>query len=198
MCQFFESICVKDGVLYNLSNHQLRVNKSLRAFNTPENTISLSAIVNGLSIPSSGWYKLRISYALSGAHLAEFVPYQFKTIATFSLVDIHGQHYNFKWNNRDWINEALKHSGKDEIIMHDQGLIKDSSYANIVFNDGINWVTPEAPLLEGTQRAKLIQDGMIKTGCIHIESLPQFQSFKLINAMLDWENAINYPISLIL
>lgn len=197
MSQFFESICVKDGVICNLSYHQLRVNKTLRAFKTPENTILLSAIVNGLSIPCSGLYKLRISYDLSGAYLAAFVPYQFRTITTFSLVAIQGQQYNFKFENRAWINEALVHSGKDEIIMHDQGIIKDSSYANIVFYDGINWVTPESPLLEGTQRAKLIQDGIIKTGCVRIETLPRFNTFKLINAMMDWENATVYPISFI-
>ena len=33
MSQFFESICVKDGIAKNLAAHQARVNKTLEAFN---------------------------------------------------------------------------------------------------------------------------------------------------------------------
>ena len=92
----------------------------------------------------------------------------------FALVDIKGQSYDYKYENRDWINEALAQSGKDEIMMHDDGLIKDCSYTNIVFFDGVNWYTPESPLLEGTQRVKLIQQGIIIPKALHINDLPNF------------------------
>lgn len=197
MSQFFESIQLNEGLIYNLNQHQERVNKTLKAFSMPENTIELSQIIKTISLPQNGLYKLRVSYGLNGNLHYEFQPYLYKNILNFALVDIEGQEYDFKFSKRDWINEVLKQSGKDEVIMHDAGFVKDSSYANIVFFDGRQWYTPAEPLLEGTQRAKLLNEGIIQAKAIHIDELDSFHSFKLINAMLDWENAIAYSISLI-
>lgn len=197
MYQFFESILVKQGMVYNLNLHQNRVNRTLKAFGMLENTIELAEIVKTLSIPQNGLYKLRVSYGLKGNFQSEMIPYQYKNISNFALVDIKGQHYDFKYENRAWINDALKQSGKDEVMMHDAGFIKDSSYANLVFFDGTNWYTPTNPLLEGTQRAYLLNKGILHTAGIHIDELGRFQSFKLINAMMDWEHATEYSISLI-
>ncbi len=197
MYQFFESIKVKDGVIYNLSNHQDRVNRTLKNFGISENKIALTEIVKTVPIPKKSLYKLRISYGLEGSFQHEMIPYQYKKISKFSLVDIKGQQYDFKFENRAWINDALLQSGKDEIMMHDAGFIKDSSYANLVFFDGSKWYTPAKPLLEGTQRAKLLKDGIIQAKAIHINELDSFHSFRLINAMMLWENSTEYSISLI-
>ncbi len=197
MYQFFESIQVKDGLVCNLNQHQERVNKTLKAFGMPVNKLDLAEIINTISIPTNGLYKLRVSYGLDGNFHYEFQPYQYKKISNFALVDMTGQEYDFKFENRDWINEALLQSGKDEVIMHDAGFVKDSSYANIVFFDGTQWYTPAKPLLQGTQRAKFLKEGIIQARTIHIDELDSFHTFKLINAMLDWENATEYSVSLI-
>jgi 4-amino-4-deoxychorismate lyase len=197
MSQFFESICVKDGIAKNLAAHQARVNKTLEAFNASNNGIELTSIVHQLTIPEVGLFKLRISYDLNGNYQTALNPYQYKQIQHFALVDIKGHRYDYKDENRDWINEALSQSGKDEIMMHDDGLVKDCSYTNIVFYDGVNWFTPESPLLEGTQRAKLIKEGIIKPKALYISDLPNFQKFKCINAMIHWDAAFNYPTHLI-
>lgn len=197
MYQFFESIQLNEGQVYNLNQHQERVNKTLKGFDMPENTIELSEIIKTISLPQNGLYKLRLSYGLNGNFHYEIQPYQYKKIVNFALVEIEGQEYDFKFENRDWINEVLKQSGKDEVIMYDAGFVKDSSYANIVFFDGRQWYTPAEPLLEGTQRSKLLNEGIIQVKAIHIDELDSFHSFKLINAMLDWENATEYSVSLI-
>jgi 4-amino-4-deoxychorismate lyase len=197
MSQFFESIRVKDGIAENLSFHQLRVNKTLNAFHASIDSIVLVDIVKQLVLPPVGLFKLRIFYDLNGNYQPVFTPYQYKQIQNFALVDIKGHRYDYKFSNRDWINEALALSGKEEIIMHDAGLIKDCSYTNIVFFDGINWYTPAASLLEGTQRAKLIQEGIITPKALYISDLPNFQKFKCINAMIQWDVAVEYKIDLI-
>jgi 4-amino-4-deoxychorismate lyase len=197
MSQFFESICVKDGIAENLAAHQSRVNKTLDAFNASNQSIELASIVDELTLPAQGLYKLRISYDLKGNYQSAFTAYQYKQIQNFALVDIKGQGYDYKFSNRDWINEALIQSGKDEIMMHDDGLIKDCSYTNIVFYDGVNWFTPAAPLLEGTQRAKLINEGVIQPKAMYVQDIPGFKKFKCINAMLHWDTAIEYEIGLI-
>ena len=197
MSQFFESICINDRVAENLYFHQARVNKTLNTFDASHNSIELTTIVQELALPTLGLFKLRISYDLNGNYEAKCNPYQYKQINDFALVDIKGHRYDYKYANRDWINEALAQYGKDEIIMHDDGLIKDCSYTNIVFFDGANWYTPESPLLEGTQRAKLIQEGIIITKALHVDELPNFQKFKCINAMIHWDIAVEYKIDLI-
>ena len=198
MSQFFESICVKDGIAENLAAHQSRVNKTLDAFNTSNHSIELASIVDELILPAEGLYKLRISYDLNGNYQSAFTAYQYRQVQNFALVDIKGQGYDYKFSNRDWINEALIQSGKDEIMMHDGGLIKDCSYTNIVFYDGVNWYTPSAPLLEGTQRAKLIIEGVIQPKALYVQDIPGFKKFKCINAMMHWDTAIEYEIDLII
>lgn len=197
MSQFFESICINDGVAENLHFHQARVNKTLNAFDASQYSIDLTKIIQQLVLPTLGLFKLRISYDLNGNYEAKYNPYQYKQINDFALVDIKGHRYDYKYANRDWINEALAQSGKDEIIMHDDGLIKDCSYTNIVFFDGANWYTPESPLLEGTQRANLIQEGIITPKALYVSEVPNFQKFKCINAMIHWDIAVEYKIDLI-
>jgi 4-amino-4-deoxychorismate lyase len=197
MSQFFESICINDRVAENLYFHQARVNKTLNAFDASQYSIDLTKIIQQLVLPTLGLFKLRISYDLKGNYQAACNPYQYRLMNHFALLDIKGHRYDYKYANRDWINEALTQSGNDEIIMHDDGLIKDCSYTNIVFFDGANWYTPESPLLEGTQRAKLIQEGIIITKALHVDELPNFQKFKCINAMIHWDAAVEYKIDLI-
>jgi len=197
MSQFFESIRVKDGIAEQLGFHQLRVNKTLKAFDASNHSIELASIVQQLVLPADGLFKLKISYDLNGNYQSVFTPYQYKQIQNFALVDINEQSYDYKFSNRDWINEALIQSGKDEIMMHDGGLIKDCSYTNIVFYDGVNWYTPAVPLLEGTQRAKLIEEGIIQPKALYVQDIPNFKKFKCINAMLNWNTALEYEIELI-
>jgi 4-amino-4-deoxychorismate lyase len=197
MSQFFESICINDGVAENLHFHQARVNKTLNAFDASQHSIDLTKIIQQLVLPTVGLFKLRISYDLNGNYEAKCNPYQYKQINDFALVDIKGHRYDYKYANRDWINEALAQYGKDEIIIHDDGLIKDCSYTNIVFFDGANWYTPESPLLEGTQREKLIQEGIITPKALYVSEVPNFQKFKCINAMIHWDIAVEYKIDLI-
>ena len=197
MSQFFESICVKDGIAENLAAHQSRVNRTLHAFNASNHSIELASIVDELTLPAEGLYKLRISFDLKGNYQSACSAYQYKQIQNFVLVDIKGQGYDYKFSNRDWINEALIQSGKDEIMMHDGGLIKDCSYTNIVFYDGVNWYTPATPLLEGTQRAKLIEAGVIQPKALYVQDIPNFKKFKCINAMMHWDTAFEYEIDLI-
>lgn len=197
MSQFIETICIKDGLVRNLSVHQSRVDRTFNALAVSEKPIDLFVLVGHLVIPGTGWYKLRVTYDLAGNHDAELIAYQMKSISKFGLIDIQGKTYEYKYANRDWINEALEQSGLDEIIMHDVGLIKDTSYANLVFYDGIGWYTPMTPLLEGTQRAKLVQEGIIQPKSLYLKDLSNCTKFKCINAMMEWGDAIEYDISMI-
>jgi 4-amino-4-deoxychorismate lyase len=67
------------------------------------------------------------------------------------------------------------------------GLVSDTSYCNILFYDGAEWLTPEVPLLAGTQRQHLLDLGKIKTEKITPNDLHNYHKFMLINAMLEFD-----------
>ena len=68
------------------------------------------------------------------------------------------------------------------------GMVTDSSICNIVFFDGHKWITPESPLLKGTTRERLIKSGRIKQHNIRVSEISNYQYFKLINAMRDFDD----------
>ena len=86
---------------------------------------------------------------------------------------------------------------EDEIIIVQNGQITDTSYSNLVFFDGEKWITPTTYLLNGTMRQSLLQTKQIIEKPIQVEDLNRFESFKLINAMMDLEESPELPISII-
>jgi 4-amino-4-deoxychorismate lyase len=105
------------------------------------------------------------------------------------LTEIGDHVYDYKYTDRGWLNEALQVAATDEIIFTSAGIIKDASYANLAFYNGSNWFTPKSPLLIGTRRAALIEEGLINETEIRVQDLHQYKSVKLINAMMLWEES---------
>ena len=91
---------------------------------------------------------------------------------------------------------AQKGNSDDILIVRD-GLITDTSFSNIVFSDGDKWFTPEEPLLEGTTRNRLLAEAKIHTAPVRPGDLGQFNTFRLINAMMDLGTGKAHPVSAI-
>ena len=64
-------------------------------------------------------------------------------------------------------------------------MVTDSYYANVVFSDGHNLVTPAKPLLTGTRRAALLAENKIMVAGIRPEQVKQFKTVYLVNSMLE-------------
>jgi 4-amino-4-deoxychorismate lyase len=96
--------------------------------------------------------------------------------------------YSLKYANRDALN-ALLESNKDvdEVIIEKKGYLTDTTISNIAFFDGEQWVTPVKPLLEGTMRAKLIDEGFLQTKEIKKEDLQNYSQVALMNAMIGFK-----------
>jgi 4-amino-4-deoxychorismate lyase len=195
MYPFFESIRLLDGVPENLSYHQARVNKALADHQGL--AIDLNLLAFGEKFPNKGLYKWRISYNTRREIFSELVPYTATKPKSVKFVTADHIIYRYKHENRSAINELLANSMSDDIVMIQQGLITDASYANVAFYNGIEWHTPETPMLEGTQRAKLIDLSLLKRTNIHIDDLGQYQCFKRINALMTWEETPNLPMDLL-
>lgn len=183
MCLFIESIKYKDGQLFNLNYHQARINRTLGEF-YPNCSIDLSSI----NIPKyfgEEIYKLRIIYS-EIIEKYEFLPYKIKQINSLKIVQSDDLIYDYKYFDRTALSLLLqKRNECDEIIICQNGLITDSSYSNLVFENDGKLYTPQSPLLKGTKREKLIDEGKLIPKDIEITSILQFRKIHLINSMID-------------
>jgi 4-amino-4-deoxychorismate lyase len=86
----------------------------------------------------------------------------------------------------------------DDILIIRNNLVTDSYYCNVAFWDGSSWLTPNDPLLRGTQRARCIELGLIKEQEITKEDIYTFEKICLFNAMIPFEEKIEIDIKNIL
>ena len=191
MYPLFETIRYKNGLTENLAFHQQRVNLTLNELGA-DTSIVLSDYIEAESNKpplDEKTYKCRLQYNLIGKVHIEFEPYEIRQIHSISIQDIGHNQYPYKYSDRNWIKELLTKANTDEIIMTHNGNVKDASYANLVFFDGVNWITPAQPLLMGTRRLALLKSGIIIEQSIHVKDLKNFVKLKLINAMMLWDES---------
>jgi 4-amino-4-deoxychorismate lyase len=134
-------------------------------------------------------YKIKCLYNLEGAYHIEKAVYHKKTIQTVSIHQAALEEYQYKYTNRNWLNDALKNAGTDEMIIVQNNMIKDGNYANLAFFNGSEWHTPLHPLLLGTHRARLIEENKIIEKDITLSDLANYTILKYINAMMLWEES---------
>ncbi len=176
-----------DGEADLLPYHQRRIDRSRRVHYAKSPVLKLEKLLEELSLPAKGLYKLRIEY---GATLLkqEVLPYTPRPVNTIKLVDAKNVAYGRKYADRSSIRKCLEKKGHcDDILMVQHGHLTDASYANIALFDGKHWHTPAWPLLRGTRREMLLDKGTIRPSVIRARDLKSFQSIRLMNAMLRWE-----------
>ena len=188
MYPFFETIRYVNGVLENVSYHQARINRTVSALGG-KTYIQLDKIQLVHDSEKDIVYKIKCLYNLEGAYHIEKAVYHKKTIQTVSIHQAALEEYQYKYTNRNWLNEALKNAGTDEMIIVQNNMIKDGNYANLVFFNGSEWHTPLHPLLLGTHRARLIDENKIIEKDITLSDLANYTILKYINAMMLWEES---------
>jgi 4-amino-4-deoxychorismate lyase len=193
MFPFFETIRYYNKLAENLFFHQQRMEKTFLHFgcNCKINLLEIKfdSFKQENKILNNEVYKCKFNYDLDGNYSIQFEPYSIRKIYTFSFVDIGLNKYDFKYTDREWINKAFAEAKTDDVIFIENGLIKDASYANIVLYDGLNWVTPRIPLLQGTKRALLLKDKKIIEQDILAHQIKSFKKVKFINAMMHWDES---------
>ena len=101
--------------------------------------------------------------------------------------------YTYKSCDRSALNALFgQRAGADDVLIVRRGLITDTSIANIALWNGSRWETPEAPLLEGTMRAYLLDEGLITPCAIRPQDLPRYTRVRLFNAMISF-GEIDFP-----
>lgn len=162
---------------------------------------------------SNGIYKCRVIYA-QRIFSIEFMPYQKKKITNLQIVTNNLICYEHKYEDRKEIDKLfnqrllpkadeplaqfspslISSKREDDILIVKNNLITDTSFANVVLSDGVVYLTPSFPLLKGTKRAKLLEEGLIREEEIFLKDLKKFKCVYLINAMLDLDESNKIPI----
>lgn len=189
MFPFLETIRLEQGQLLHGLDHQQRMHLTLQRFGSSV-YIDLPQVFAAHALPAdTAVYKARLLYDLAGHTHITIEPYQWRAVQTVQLVPLPLVDYSVKYADREWINTLLRQAGTDDILFHDRGEIRDTSYANVAFFNGKNWYTPAVPLLPGTHRARLIREHRLIERVIHVQELHTFEEMRWVNAMMPWETA---------
>ena len=106
--------------------------------------------------------KCRLTYDTE-IRCIELEPYTPKIIRSLRMVEDNTIDYHLKYADRSRLNALAALRGEaDDIIIVRNGLIADTSYANLVFRAADALLTPSTPLLRGVMITHLLADGIIK------------------------------------
>ncbi len=194
--RFVETLRMEDGVLRYTQWHEERMAKTLEeAFGCCPFAFRFSEV----PIPDAartGVFKCRVEYGRTIEKI-EFAPYTPKQITSLKLVTASDDlDYHLKYADRSLLNALREKRGtcSDILIVH-RGELTDTSYSNIVFDDGQRLVTPAATLLNGTCRQRLLREGRITEEHLTPDDLRRFSRAILINAMIGLRENIALPVS---
>jgi len=177
--KLLETIKAEDGKLFHLEYHQKRVEASL------ENTnFSLDEI---LKAPQSGLYRCRVVYDANGYEVS-YHHYVKRSIKRLKLVYDDKIEYSKKYADRSSLDALYEQKLEcDDVLIVKNGLITDTTIANIAFKCGTQWITPKKPLLHGTTRARLLESKALIEKDIRVDELSGFSEVALMNAMIDFD-----------
>lgn len=177
---FLETILCDHGIAHNLFYHQKRLNTTLQKFNIKTN-YTLSKLILP---PDQALYRCRFLYNDS-SYTIEYHPYIPKQITSLRLIHDNTLDYSSKYSDRNALNKLFDaRDGCDDILIVKNGYLTDTTTANIALYINNQWLTPITPLLEGTTRSRLIDEGKIVPSPLGVSDLLKAQKIALMNAMI--------------
>lgn len=186
MIKYFETIKCDDYEVFHLDFHKKRI----------ANTIGLNInLEEYIYPPSDKLLKCKVVYDESGIIDINYAQYFKKEIQSFKIVYDDTIEYNKKYLNREDIERIVSQKDDcDEVIIIKGGRVTDTSIANIaVFLDD-QWFTPKQPLLYGTTRARLIEEGRLKQIDIDLTMLQKATKIATLNAMIGFNEIKDFKI----
>jgi 4-amino-4-deoxychorismate lyase len=176
-----ETIRIHNGVIQHLSLHQERLDRAQAALFADYEPIDLAGAIRPPS--GSGTLKCRILYGQEILDVS-YTPYVPRHVRRLKAVEA-SLDYAHKFSDREALDALFAARGDaDDILIVRDGLVTDTSIANIAFRKGGRWYTPRTPLLRGTTRERLLRSGFLTPRDIPIEEIGAFDAFALMNAMI--------------
>ena len=192
MSKLLETIKIINGTVPFLTFHQQRLNESRRQLFQVDDEINLGTAIKA---PSTDLvYRCRVIYERT-IEKVEYHRYKAKNFRYFKIIEANAIVYDFKYLDRSPINQLIAHKGSaDDILIIKNGLVTDTSIANVAFWDQTKWLTPATPLLKGTTRERLLKAEYIETADIKLTDLKAFSKMALMNALLDFMVVENFSL----
>ncbi len=183
MKRFFETIRIENGEAYHLDYHEKRLNATIQYHFTTNRRLELAPL---LSPPRKGLYRCKVIYS-DHIESIEYFPYRPRSIHSFKLVHSDSIEYRYKSLDRSALDTLFARRGKaDEIIIVQNGLLTDTSIANIALLYKNSWLTPQKPLLAGTTRERLLERKKLQVAQIEAKDITKFEKIAIMNAMIDF------------
>jgi len=178
----FETVKIHGGEIVHHVYHNERMNRSRYELFGSTNRLDLRQIID--PVPQ-GFLRCRVSYS-ERIHAVEYSPYVMRKFQSFRILESNIS-YDYKYLDRNDIDRLFSsRDSADDVIIIRQGLVTDTSIANIAFHDGDRWVTPAHPLLEGTTRRRYLDSGLLVEQNITVDDTIHFSKMALLNAMIDF------------
>jgi 4-amino-4-deoxychorismate lyase len=186
-----ETIRCENGEAQHLCYHQTRLEKSSHLIGI-DKKYDLKTL---LSPPDNGVYRCRFLYDAKGCKI-EYHPYIPKKIASLKLITCDTLDYPLKYVDRNILNSLFEKRGEcDDLLIVKNNYLTDTTIANIALYIDGRWLTPKSPLLEGTTRARLIDQKFLTPAPLTPKEITQATKVALMNAMVGFIEVENGIIS---
>ena len=180
---YIETIKSVDGKLFHMPYHQKRYESVLNSLGIDK----VQNLLDYINPPSEGLYRCRLLYTPSDITVT-YHEYKKRDISSLKLIFNNDIEYSKKSIYRDDIDALFsQRDDADDILIIKNLLVCDTSIANIALYRSGMWITPKSPLLKGTTRARLIEEGKIIEADIKVSELRTFSQVALLNAMIDFD-----------
>ncbi len=185
---YFETVKCEDYEIFNLEYHNKRV----------ANTIGLNINLQEYIYPlSEELLRCKVTYNDFEVLNVEYFPYKKRDITSFKLIFDDEISYSKKYLNRENLDSLfLRKEDCDEIIIIKNGVVTDTSIANIAIFYENKWITSKNCLLNGTTKQRLLDSKFLVEKDISVKMLKKASQIALMNAMIDFDIKQNYSFNL--
>ena len=200
MYRLLETIRLENGRFELLAYHRQRMRHARKTLFGLTQEIDLAIVLQKAMEQeprnlSKGLFKCRVVYDRQIREIT-FLPYVLPRISSLQPVECHTIDYAFKYEDRSRLQQLFSLRGDaSDVLIVKNGLLTDTSFANVLFYNGKNWLTPERPLLQGVRRAALLHREQILTAVIGLDDLHHFTKVRLVNAMIRFEDRLEFPVN---
>ena len=154
MCRFIETIRLEHGRILHAGYHNRRLNATRRAWWGEMPDLHVEDYI----VPE---YTER-------TRCFAYQPRQVRRLRRLACDTIE---YRYKQADRSLLDQLYALRGEaDDVLIVREGLITDTSIANVALWDGRRWDTPARPLLAGTHRQRLLDQGIIQERDIRVHN----------------------------
>ncbi|MDO4896102.1 MAG: aminotransferase class IV family protein [Moraxella sp.] len=179
----FETLAINHGHILNLDYHNKRFKQGQLFLHCQT---MIGDIADVICVPDdfkNKFVRCRVTYDKYNIKV-EYFDYTPKSIKSFKIIECDEIDYAYKYDDRTLLNQLLSQKGDcDEIIIIKNGLVTDCSIGNLLFLKNNHWYTPDTPLLQGTQRAYLLDNHKVHLANIDKNNIWQYEKVMMINAL---------------